>query len=132
MSLVLLAAFLDQPMQAYASGSLTVNGGHHRRYTEVVVGSGRYYYNQGIFYTGAPGSYVVVEAPEGAVVYSVPYGYERVNIDGVLYYRYRDIYYRPAGRGYQVVRVDRSREHWNNGRRGGERRDERRDEHRGR
>ena len=102
-SYVLLAAFLGQPtQQAQASGVLVVDKGRHDRpvqYTEVVVGSGRYYYDQGVFYTGEPGRYVATEAPAGAVVYSVPSGYERVEIDGSPYLRYRDVYYRPSGRG---------------------------------
>ena len=70
-----------------------------------------YYYNQGIFYTGTPDHYVVVEAPVGAVVYSVPAGYEQVVVDGNPYYRYRDVYYRHGPRGYEVARVEKSHEH---------------------
>jgi hypothetical protein len=124
-STIVSMGLLYLPMQAQASGVLVVNRGQHERqgrYTEVVVDNSRYYYDQGVFYTGDPGRYVVVEAPAGAVVYSIPSGHERVNIDGVFYYRYRDVYYQPAGRGYRVVRIDRSRMNKQNQRRGGENR----------
>ncbi len=127
---ILLMVYLDQPTQAHASGVIVLDGGHRpERYAEVVVGGGRYYYNEGIFYTGDPGHYVVVEAPVGAIVYSVPPSYERVEIDGVLYYRYQDVYYRPAGHGYEVVRMEKSRENGENHWRGGEGRGEHRDGH---
>ncbi len=131
--LILFMAILNQPTQAHASGILVLDGGHrHERYAEVVVGGGRYYYNEGVFYTGDPGHYIVVEAPVGAIVYSAPPSYERVEIDGVLYFRYRDVYYRPAGRGYEVVRIERSRDQGHHNSRGDEGRGERRDEHHGR
>jgi len=132
---ILLMGVFNQLTQVHASGFLIVDGRDHRdrheegrngRYTEVVVGSDRYYYDAGVFYRGDPGNYVVVQAPVGAIVYSVPPGYERVEIDGVLYLRYGDVYYRPAGRGYEVVRIEKAREHGDNHWRGGDRRDERR------
>ena len=131
---ILLMVLFNQPTQAHASANLNLDGGRHERdgrYTEVVVGSDRYYYDAGVFYRGDPGNYVVVQAPVGAVVYSVPSGYERVDIDGVSYVRYGDVYYRPAGRGYEVVRINRSREQGDNHERGGDKRDEHRDEHHG-
>jgi hypothetical protein len=133
-STIVSMGLLYGPMQAQASGVLVVNRGQHEsqgRYTEVVVGNGRYYYDQGVFYTGNPGHYVVTEAPAGAVVYSLPSGYERVDIDGASYVRYRDVYYRPAGRGYEVVRIDRSRVNGQNQQPGGENRGGYQDVHRG-
>ena len=132
---ILLVGLLNQPTQVHASGFLIVDGRDHRdrheegrdgRYTEVVVGSDRYYYDAGIFYRGDQGHYVVVQAPVGAIVYSAPPSYERVEIDGVLYLRYGDVYYRPAGHGYEVVRIENGREHGDNHWRGGDRRDEHR------
>ena len=123
-SLVALTGLVYQPMQAQASGVLVVDRGRHERqggYTEVVVSGGRYYYDQGVFYTGTPGHYIVTDAPVGAVVYSVPSGYEQVDIDGAHYVRYRDVYYRPSGRGYEVVHIDRPRDHRNDNGRHGER-----------
>ncbi len=98
--------YLNQPMKANAWFFSWGEGERHDRdrgYTEVVVGGDRYYYNEGVYYRGAPGSYVVVQAPIGAVVYGIPAGYERVYIDGETYFVYRDVYYRPVGRGYAVV-----------------------------
>ena len=123
-SLVILTGLVYQPVQARASGVLVVNKGPHERqggYTEVVVSGGRYYYDQGVFYKGAPGHYIVTEAPVGAVVYNVPSGYERVDIEGAHYVRYRDVYYRPSGRGYEVVRINGPRDHRDNNGRHGER-----------
>jgi len=138
-STIVSMGLLYLPVQAQASGVLVVNRGQQERqgrYTEVVVDNGRYYYDQGVFYTGNPGHYVVAEAPAGAVVYSLPSGYERVDIDGASYVRYRDVYYKPAGRGYEVVRIDRSRVNRQDQQRGGEKRSEnqdvRQDENRGR
>jgi hypothetical protein len=124
---ILLIVLFYQPMQAHASANLSLDGAHHDRhgrYTEVVVGSDRYYYDGGVFYRQNAGNYVVVEAPVGAVVYSVPSGYERVEMNGESYYRYGNVYYRPAGRGYEVVRPERSRDQGDNHGRGGDKRDE--------
>jgi Family of unknown function (DUF6515) len=124
MASILLTVLFNQPTQARASADLIIDRGHHdrheehRRYTEVVVGSDRYYYDSGVFYRGNPGSYVVVEAPDGAVIETIPSGYEQVNIDGVIYFRFGNVYYRRhGGRGYEVVHINRSHE--------------RRDDHRG-
>ena len=102
--------FLIQPMQTQASGVLVVGekGRHHNAdgYLEVRVSGDRYYYNQGSFYTGYPGSYVIVEPPPGAIIYELPGGYEQIMIDGNIYFRYHEAYYRPLHRGrYQVVRI---------------------------
>ncbi len=106
----LFMVFLMRPTLTHASWYLSVGDRdrQHGRYTQVVVGPDRYYYDQGVFYTGTTGHYVAVEAPVGAVVYSVPTGYERVAIDGNDYYRYRDVYYRHGPRGYEVARVEKS------------------------
>jgi len=117
-----------QPTQAYAWFLDWGWGGHQdsqRGYSEVDVGGGRYYYNQGVYYTGAPGNYVVVQAPIGAIVYSAPPDFEQVNIDGVVYYRSRNVYYRPEGRGFRVV--ERPHEHHQMG--DGDQRHDQQDDH---
>ena len=126
---VVLLVFMNQPIQAQASGSLVIsNNQHGPRYTEVTVRGSRYYYNYGIYYTGSPDNYIVVEAPEGAIIHNVPLGYESVIIEGNNYYRYHDVYYRHGWRGYEVVRV---KEHDHGPQRGGERdHQEHRDNHR--
>lgn len=134
---VLSIIYLINPVQANAWffdwGSEDHHGRDHdryrghdrdREYSEVVVGGDRYYYNEGVFYRGAPGSYVVVGAPVGAVVYSAPADLERVDIDGDAYFRSHDVYYRHTGRGYQVV--ERPHRHED----GHGRRDEERHDHR--
>jgi hypothetical protein len=129
MSFVLALVYLNQPTRAYAWFFDWGWGDHHenRGYSAVIVGDNRYYYNDGVFYSGAPGSYVVVGAPVGAVVYDVPPGFARVDIDGDDYYVYHDVYYRPYGRGYRVV--ERPQRHEHEGQRDGEERHEQRDEH---
>jgi hypothetical protein len=109
---ILSVVCFNQPTQAYAWFFGLDWGGHHDSqggYTEVAVGGDRYFYNEGVFYTGAPGNYVVVQAPVGAIVYTAPADFEQVNVDGVVYYRSHNIYYRPEGRGYRVV--ERPHEH---------------------
>ncbi len=121
---VLSIVYLNQPTQAYAwfFGFGEEHRDRDRGYAQVVVGDGRYYYNDGVFYTGAPGSYVVVEAPVGAVVYDAPPGFQQVVIDGEVYFVDHDVYYRHEGRGYRVVERPHRHDHD---------RDERRDEHHG-
>jgi hypothetical protein len=79
-------------------------GDHQARYRDVVVGGDRYYYNGGVFYTGGPGNYVAVEAPEGAVIYDAPPDYQQVQIDGGSYFLSHGVYYQRDGRGYRVIR----------------------------
>jgi len=127
---LLLIIPLFQATQAYASGSLILNGGHHEnhgRYAEVVIGTDRYYYDAGVFYRGEQGHYIASQAPMGAVVYSIPSDYEGVEIEGVKYLRYRDVYYRPEGRGYKVVQIEKSRQQKNNDWGAKEKRNERQD-----
>jgi hypothetical protein len=109
---VILMVLFNLPIQASASGSLVIDRGHHTRYTQVIVDSNRYYYDDdGIYYTGGPGNYVVVQAPVGAVIYR-PIQYEQVEIEGIIYYKYHNTYYIPSGRGYQVVNInDRGHHH---------------------
>ena len=77
-----------------------------------VVGNDKYYYNGVYFYVGKTTDVTAaVEAPEGAVVKDLPSGYETVEVDGTPYRRYHDVYYRPEGHGYRVVRMNRPEEH---------------------
>jgi Family of unknown function (DUF6515) len=131
---ILLMVLFNQPTQAHAwffNFGARDDRDRHGRYTEVVVGSDRYYYDGGVFYRGSPGNYVVVEAPAGAIITNIPSGYEQVNIDGVVYLRSGNVYYRHRDRGYEVVRIDRSREHGDHHDLGGDRRDDHRDDHHG-
>ena len=110
MSIFVLLLLINQPMQVHASGTLVVGDRErhhgHGEYVAVMVSGNRYYYNQGIFYTGSPGSYIAIEAPVGAIVYDEPASFEVVYIEGVRYYRNNNIYYRPHfGGRYEVVRI---------------------------
>ena len=130
---VFLMVLFHQPTKAHAWFFNFGESGHRderARYTQVDVGSNRYYYNAGVFYSGDPGHYVAIDAPVGAIVYNVPSGYERDEIDGVVYYRYGDVYYRPNGNRYEVVRIDKSRTHGQNHWQGDDHRDNHQNDHR--
>jgi hypothetical protein len=64
----------------------------------------RYWYDDGCFYLPQNGGYDVVAAPLGAIVTSLPPGYETpVASDGQTYYYYAGVFYVQTGQGYQVV-----------------------------
>jgi hypothetical protein len=64
----------------------------------------RYWYDDGCFYLPQNGGYAVVTAPIGAMVSSLPQGYETpVAADGQTYYYYAGVFYVSTGNGYQVV-----------------------------
>ncbi|MBF0489549.1 MAG: hypothetical protein HQL15_02890 [Candidatus Omnitrophica bacterium] len=117
-SILLLGVLIQvQPAQAWSFDFGWMSPQRSNRvYTQVVVGNDRYYYNDGVYYTGAPGRYVIVEAPVGAVIYNEPAHYQRVDMDGEVYYRSHNAYYRHGPRGYEVVRAPIYRGH-DNGRR---------------
>ncbi|MDO3378504.1 DUF6515 family protein [Geoalkalibacter halelectricus] len=75
--------------------------GHQR----VVINQTSYYVHNHRYYTRAPGGYVLVAPPVGAVVATLPVGAVHLSIGGVFYARHDNVYYRPAARGYQVVRA---------------------------
>ena len=56
----------------------------------------RYYYFRCTYYVDCDDYYEVVDAPEDAIVYDLPEGYEEVVIDGVKYYKYEDVLYKPV------------------------------------
>lgn len=76
----------------------------HRK---MVVRNQHYYVHNHRFYTHGPGGYMVVRPPVGAVVPALPGLSVRVSIGGAAYFRYDDVYYRPAPRGYIVVDAPR-------------------------
>jgi hypothetical protein len=63
----------------------------------------RYWYDDGCFYLPQNGGYDVVAAPIGAIVASLPPGYETPVVDGVTYYYFAGVFYTSTGQGYQVV-----------------------------
>ncbi len=66
-------------------------------------GNGHYYFSGGMFYKHDFGGYVAVEPPVGAIVVSLPSGYQTFLVDGQPYYYYNDVYYRYTLMGYEVV-----------------------------
>ncbi|QYM78417.1 hypothetical protein K0B96_14095 [Horticoccus luteus] len=73
-------------------------------FAEVHVGKDRYFEHRGTFYRPGPrGGYVVVRAPRGAIVHTLPPRYVRIYLGNTVYYRYDDVYYRPVAGGYVIV-----------------------------
>jgi biotin carboxyl carrier protein len=73
----------------------------------VSVSSQQYHYDQGTYYvastsTGSSG-YVVVQAPVGATVSTLPQGAETVTMDSTSGWYYGGAYYEKTKDGYQVV-----------------------------
>jgi len=70
-----------------------------------------YYYYNGVFYDDYQTSYRVVAPPVGAIVESIPAGYETITIDGETYYKAGNVQYKPVVQDngeiwYQVIKVD--------------------------
>jgi hypothetical protein len=63
----------------------------------------RYWYDDGCFYMPQNGGYAVVTAPIGAIVASIPPGYETPVVDGTNYFYFGGVFYIYTGQGYQVV-----------------------------
>jgi hypothetical protein len=64
----------------------------------------QYYYDDGCFYLPSNGGYSVIAPPIGAVVASLPPGYETpVGADGQTYYYFGGVFYVLISQGYQVV-----------------------------
>lgn len=74
-----------------------------RGYSEVRVGRDRYYTQRGVFYQRGPRGYVVVRAPRGAILRTLPPHYTRIYVGSAVYYRYGEVYYQPVRDGYVVV-----------------------------
>jgi hypothetical protein len=62
-------------------------------YIRIVVGGVPYFYAQGMFYRPYGSRYVVVAAPMGAVVTTLPAGYVAFSIGVNTYYYVNDAYY---------------------------------------
>ena len=72
-------------------------------YAEIRVGRDHYYEHRGVFYQRGPRGYVVVRAPRGAIVRTLPPYYTRIYVGNVEYYRFGEVYYQPVRDGYVVV-----------------------------
>jgi hypothetical protein len=63
----------------------------------------RYGYDDGVYYLPANGGYDVVPAPIGAVVGSLPDGYETTMVGNDTFYYFGGAFYVATDQGYQVV-----------------------------
>lgn len=74
-----------------------------RGFNRVMVNAAEYFFFEGYFYLPSSNSYVIVEAPIGAIVASIPrlHGYSEWR--GMPYFVVGDTYYRKHPRGYVVV-----------------------------
>ncbi len=72
-------------------------------YAEVRVGHDHYYEHRGVFYQRGPRGYMVVRAPRGAILRTLPPHCTRFYVGTAMYYRYGDVFYQPARDGYVVV-----------------------------
>ena len=63
----------------------------------------QYYYDDGVYYQPYSGGYSVVSAPIGALVSSLPPGYETTMVGNDTYFYYGGVFYIYTGNGYQVV-----------------------------
>ncbi len=122
-------SFADSKSRDHNRGSFSYkdkrsNGYHHNHYSyrykdhprsgwsiswipntsfSIRLGSARYYYDDGLYYSRLGTQYVLVSPPIGAVVRSIPSDYRPVIISGVKYYEDRGTYYVYTRYGYQVV-----------------------------
>jgi len=71
--------------------------------TTIEVAGMPYYYHDGIYYRRGPNDYVVVHAPRGAVVRTLPSRHKVVIIKDREYYVYDNVYYVRKTSGYVVV-----------------------------
>lgn len=80
-------------------------------HTVIMIGGYRYYYYQGCYYTyiETTQEYEVIEAPQDAIVYTLPEDTEEVIIDGKTYFESNSVLYKvvvtPEGKAFQVVSV---------------------------
>jgi len=69
------------------------------------IANQQYYYDEGVYYQPSSGGYSVVPAPVGALVSSLPPGYETTMVGNDDYFYYGGAFYIDTGNGYQVVQA---------------------------
>jgi len=108
---ILVLACLLQPSLAFADGR-GGHGGHGGHgwggssalgIVALSIAGAEFLYTAGMFYRSTPAGYVVVPAPMGAVVPTLPPGYTVVYMRGMPYYYYGNAYYAAAPNGYVVT-----------------------------
>jgi len=67
------------------------------------MGGALFFYHMGAYYKKGINGYIVVNAPIGAVINTLPPNYSTVVVNGVTYLVYGGIYYLPHRNGFIVV-----------------------------
>ncbi|GMQ91097.1 MAG: hypothetical protein BMS9Abin11_0403 [Gammaproteobacteria bacterium] len=108
----------DAHRRDYRRGAHRRRGGRHvfytpghriarlpRRIHRISHGRNQYFYRSGVFYRPYRSGYVVIRAPIGVNIYSLPPGYRRFNIGSRYYFYANSAYYSwlPATRQYVVI-----------------------------
>jgi Family of unknown function (DUF6515)/Bacterial SH3 domain len=92
-------AFVRHPIPKYGRAVVRLPPRHRN----LMVNRTRYFFDSGIFYREGPRGYVVVRAPLGAILASVPVGSVTFALGGTPYWYYSGAYYRRVPSGYTVV-----------------------------
>lgn len=93
----------DREPKRESSTSISIGLGLPDGWFEFSIGQDRFYEYRGTFYRHGPGGYVVTRAPRGAVLPHIPAGCVRIYADGIIYFRFGDVYYRQTTGGYVIV-----------------------------
>ena len=80
--------------------------------SRIVVDRSDYYFYDGYFYRPFQSGYVIVDAPIGAVVTTLPRLHHRVSWRGAPYFVVGNTFYRPHSGGYIVVNNPGVYLHW--------------------
>ncbi|HEX20504.1 MAG TPA: hypothetical protein ENG78_06780 [Acidiferrobacteraceae bacterium] len=78
-----------------------------RRIHRISHGRNQYFYRSGVFYRPYGSGYVVIRAPIGVNIYSLPPGYRRFNIGSRYYFYANSGYYAWVAATRQYVVIDR-------------------------
>ncbi|MGR9071504.1 MAG: DUF6515 family protein [Gammaproteobacteria bacterium] len=83
-----------------------------RGYSRVIIDRGPYYFYDGYFYQPYHDSYLVIDAPIGAIVLSLPRLHHQFHWHGIEYYVSGPTYYRRHPQGYIVVPKPKDYRRW--------------------
>ncbi len=78
-----------------------------KTHTRIFIRKKHYYYHSGLFYRSATSGYVVIRAPIGAHIHTLPRGFVRFYIGGIPYFYVNYIYYSWLPNVGMYVVVDR-------------------------
>lgn len=74
-----------------------------RSFISITIGGGNFFYGSGKFYRRHDRGYVIVPAPIGAVIYTLPSYHRRIVVRGSVFYECDGVTYVRVANGYQVV-----------------------------